>query len=271
MKLVTYHRDGETRAGSLEGETVVDLGPSMLDVLANGIPLDDDSSTRYALGDVRLLAPLPRPGKLLACAGNYQEHIAEGGGIAVDKTRSIPRLFIKPVTTLLGPDEPLRLPQLSREVDWELELGAVIGFDGAVAGYVIVNDVSARSIDWGIDRNVVEWDTFFDWLNGKWFDGFAPIGPWIATPDEIPDPHDLRLELRVNGEVMQSASTSQMIFGIDELVAFAGRITTLEPGDILATGTPAGVGFASQRYLAPGDVMEGTIEGLGVLRTPVVE
>jgi 2-keto-4-pentenoate hydratase/2-oxohepta-3-ene-1,7-dioic acid hydratase in catechol pathway len=267
---VTYDRDGEARAGSLEGETVVDLGPSMLEVLANGIAVADEGAARHAVRDVRLLAPLPRPGKLLACAGNYQEHITEGGGTAVDKARSIPRLFIKPVTTLLGPEEPLHLPQLSREIDWELEVGAVIGREGTIAGYVMLNDVSARSIDWGVDRDVVEWDRFFDWLNGKWFDGFAPMGPWIATPDEIPDPHDLRLELRVNGRVMQSASTSQMIFGIDELVAFASRITTLEPGDVIATGTPAGVGYASQTYLTAGDVMEGTIEGLGVLRTPVV-
>ena len=270
MRLVTYVREGEPRAGSIEGDTVVDLGPSMLEVLADGIGPADGEAPRHALADVRLLAPLPRPGKLLACAGNYQEHIAEGGGTAVDKGRAIPRLFIKPVTTVLAPGEPLRLPALSRAVDWELELAAVIGRDGAVAGYAMLNDVSARSIDWDVERDLVEWDRFFDWLNGKWFDGFAPMGPWIATPDEIADPNDLKLELRVNGEVRQSASTSQMIFRVDELVAFANRITTLEPGDVIATGTPAGVGAASHTYLEAGDVMEGTIEGLGVLRTPVV-
>jgi 2-keto-4-pentenoate hydratase/2-oxohepta-3-ene-1,7-dioic acid hydratase in catechol pathway len=270
MKLVTYLLEDEARAGYIEDETVVDLGSSLLDLLADGLEGHDGNGQTHPLSSVRLLAPLQRPGKILACAGNYQEHIKEGGGTAVDKTRAIPRLFSKPSTTVIGPDEPLRLPSLSREVDWELELAAVLGPRGSIAGYVMLNDVSARTIDWNVDRDVVEWDRFFDWLNGKWFDGFAPMGPWIATPDEIPDPQALHLELRVNDEVMQSASTAQMIFGVDELVEFASRFTTLEPGDVIATGTPAGVGYATRRFLEPGDVMEGAIEGLGILRTPVV-
>jgi 2-keto-4-pentenoate hydratase/2-oxohepta-3-ene-1,7-dioic acid hydratase in catechol pathway len=230
---------------------------------------------------VRLLAPIPRPPKVLAAAANYQAHITEAGLPEVDRTRIVPKLFLKPSSAVIAPGEPLRLPTISQDVDWELELGVVIGTRardlgvaealGAVAGYTIVNDVSARSLDWGLaDREPNDWNGFFDWLNGKWLDGFAPMGPWLLTADEVPDPGALEIELRVNGTVRQAGSTGQMIFGVPELVSFASRIMTLEPGDVIATGTPAGVGATTGDRLRDGDLMEGTISGLGTLRTPVV-
>jgi 2-keto-4-pentenoate hydratase/2-oxohepta-3-ene-1,7-dioic acid hydratase in catechol pathway len=134
-----------------------------------------------------------------------------------------------------------------------------------------VNDVTARTLDWGLtDREPNDWNGFFDWLNGKWLDGFAPMGPWLLTADEVPDPGRLDIELRVNGTVRQAGSTAEMIFGVAELVSFASRLMTLEPGDVIATGTPAGVGATTGDRLRPGDVMEGTVSGLGTLVTPVV-
>lgn len=235
----------------------------------------------HAQADVRIHTPIERPGKILAAAGNYQAHIDEAGGEKVDVTRRTPRIFIKPSSSLIGPGEPVVLPSVSHEVDWELELAVVIGtpakdvtVDQAldhVAGYTIMNDISARTMSWGVeDREVHAWDGFFDWLVGKWVDTFAPTGPWLVTTDEIPDPNALALKLELNGDVWQDASTGTMIFDCADLIAFISRSTTLEPGDIIATGTPAGVGVAVGRYLEPGDVMVGTIEGLGTLTTPVV-
>ncbi len=257
--------------------TLLESGPAAMEraraVVAEGrAPLVDG---------VRLLAPLARPPKLLAAASNYQSHITESGLPEVDKARIVPKLFLKPSSSIVGPDVPLVLPSVSDSVDWELELAAVIGtrcrdvsLDSAlevVAGYTIINDISARSMSWGLpDREPNAWNDFFDWLNGKWVDGFAPLGPWFVTADEIPNPQALELELRVNDELRQHANTSQMIFGVAELVSFASRFMTLEPGDMFATGTPAGVGATTRTYLVPGDVMTGTIEGLGSLTTPVV-
>ncbi len=300
MRLVTYD-DGSR--GPRSG-VVVDRpdGPAVLDLAdesAGTLPADlllviEGGETSLALArsiatgdrpappltDITLSAPLRRPPKFLATAGNYQAHIIEGGLPPVDKTRIVPKLFLKPSTTIIGPDVPLVLPGISDTVDWELELGVVIGRGGRdipletamdhVLGYTIINDVSARSMAWGLaDRESTNWDGFFDWLNGKWPDAFAPIGPWIVTADDIADPHDLAIELRVNDTVRQSGSTAEMLFRTDEIIAFASRFMTLEPGDMIATGTPAGVGDTTKTYLRSGDVMTGTIAGLGTLRTPV--
>jgi 2-keto-4-pentenoate hydratase/2-oxohepta-3-ene-1,7-dioic acid hydratase in catechol pathway len=303
MRLVTY-RAGERgpRAGVLVGDGsgarvadpadrsggrlptdlvgLLEAGPDALalarELVAAGPAADDP-----ALAEVELEAPIGRPPKLLAAAANYQAHIVEGGLPPVDRARIVPKLFMKPATTILAPGRPLRLPEVSPQVDWELELGVVIGTRvrdvpveralEAVAGYTIVNDVSGRTMDWGLpDREATHWDGFFDWLNGKWPDGFCPSGPWLVTADEVPDPQALAMELRVNGAVRQRGSTAEMLFSVADLVAFASRFMTLEPGDLIATGTPAGVGDTTRTYLAPGDVMEGRIERLGVLRTPVV-
>jgi 2-keto-4-pentenoate hydratase/2-oxohepta-3-ene-1,7-dioic acid hydratase in catechol pathway len=266
--------------GGLPKDLVTVLGQdnwkAQLDELVAAGPAPD-----FALSEVHICAPIAHPGKILAAAGNYQAHIDEGGGARVDTSRRTPRVFSKPSTTLVGPDDPVVLPAVSQEVDWELELAIVIGREAKevsvdraldyVAGYAVFNDVSARSMNWGIEnREVHDWDKFFDWLSGKWIDSFAPMGPWIVTSDEVPDPSALHLQLELNGEVWQSESTGAMIFDCRDLIAHCSRITTLQPGDVIATGTPAGCGVASGRFLQVGDVMVGTVEGLGTQRTHVI-
>ena len=302
MRIVAFRGDaGDARLGVLvtrDVEQVIDIATldsdaptDLVALLAQGPDalarierrLREVASTAPAvpLADVQLLAPIARPPTILAAAGNYQEHLVEGGAPRVDPERIVPKLFLKPLSTVLGPGEPFRLSPISRTIDWELELAAVIGRTcrdvaeadalEVVAGYSVINDISARSMEWGLaDRQPSDWNGFFDWLNGKWLDGSAPLGPWFVTADEIPDPQALTMELRLNGEVRQSAETSQMIFGVAQLIAFASRFMTLQPGDIIATGTPAGVGATTGTYLAAGDVMEATIQGLGTLVTPVV-
>jgi 2-keto-4-pentenoate hydratase/2-oxohepta-3-ene-1,7-dioic acid hydratase in catechol pathway len=299
MRLVTFHTgSGGARAGVVVARGGAD---EVIDIAAtdNGLPTDllalleagpaaldrvrgvaNGKAPGVPIDSVQLQAPITRPPKLLAAAANYQSHITESGAHEVDKSRIIPKLFIKPSSAIVDPGAALQLPSVSHTVDWELELAVVIGRRcrdvplgdalGVVAGYSIINDVSARTMDWGLDdREPSDWNDFFDWLNGKWLDGFAPMGPWLLTADEVTDPQALQLELRVNGEVKQHASTRDMIFGVAELVSFASRFMTLEPGDVFATGTPSGVGDTTGTYLRSGDVMEGTIDGLGVLRTPV--
>jgi 2-keto-4-pentenoate hydratase/2-oxohepta-3-ene-1,7-dioic acid hydratase in catechol pathway len=288
MKLVTFEIDGNVRHGVLQGEvdqgSVVDLGPG--DLLARiesgglGVELvAETSAARHDVSAVRLMAPLLRPPKLLALARNYQDHITEGGGQPVDKQRVVPKLFLKPSSAIIGPDQPLCLPTISHTTDWEVELAVVIGKRcrnvglqdalAAVFGYTIANDVSARTIDWGVERDSDRWNEFFDWLNGKWPDGFAPLGPYVLTADEIPDPQNLDLSLHLNGEQKQQSNTREMISTVAETIVFASRFMTLEPGDIIETGTPSGVGATSGTYVKSGDVMEARVEKLGTLRTPV--
>jgi 2-keto-4-pentenoate hydratase/2-oxohepta-3-ene-1,7-dioic acid hydratase in catechol pathway len=219
-------------------------------------------------GEARLLAPVPRPGKIVAVARNYAAHAAEQG----DRTRpSEPVLFLKAPTAVIGPDDAIVLPEASHEVDYEGELAAVIGRTAHgvaaahaldyVAGYTCANDVSAR------DFQGVRGQHFL----GKSCDTFAPLGPWLVTADEVPDPQRLRLRTRLSGATVQDASTAAMIFPVAELVAFASRLMTLEPGDVVLTGTPAGVGRARRppRWLAPGDRVEVDIEGVGRLESRV--
>lgn len=292
MRLVTYRRDGAVRHGRLapdgttgDADRLVELGDGDLTALVESVfPLTADAVPTgvggYAVTDVELLAPLLRPGKLLAAAANYQDHVTESGGPPLDKSRISPRLFLKPPTSIVGPNATVPLPDVSGEVDWEAELSVVIGrrarhigVDAAldvVCGYMTSNDVSARSIDLGYERDTDDkavW--FFDWLAGKWCDGFAPLGPWLVTADEVGDPQALSVELGVNGVTRQRASTRDMIFSVAELVAHASRLMTLEPGDVIMTGTPAGVGAATGDYLKPGDVMTVTVGGLGTLRNTV--
>jgi 2-keto-4-pentenoate hydratase/2-oxohepta-3-ene-1,7-dioic acid hydratase in catechol pathway len=296
MRIATYRgSDGKPRTGAVNGadgaERIVDLH----DATGGKVPQGDLlalleagalDAARGATGDgvplssVELLAPMARPPKLMAAAGNYQAHIIEGGAKPVDKTIIVPKLFIKPSSSVLAPGKPITLPSTSNTTDWELELGVIIGKRGKdipvedalsyVAGYTVINDVSARTSEWGLaSRNPSEWDLFFDWLNGKWPDGFAPTGPWVVTADEIPDPQALQMTLKVNGHEHQNASTGDMIFTVAELIAFSSRFMTLEPGDTYATGTPSGVGDATGTYLKDGDVMEAWVEGIGTLVTPV--
>src|SRR5258705_10089753 len=240
-----------------------------------------DGVGEFRLDDVELLAPLPRPGKLLAVAANYQDHVTESGAPPLDRSRLSPRLFLKPSTSIIGPGVAVELPAESTEVDWEAELAVVIGRRarrvdaeaalGVVAGYMNANDVSARSVDYGFPRDTDDravW--FFDWLAGKWFDGFAPLGPWLIPANEVGDPQDLQIDLLLNGSSRQHGSTKDMIFTVAELVAHASRLMTLEPGDVILTGTPSGVGAATGEYLKTGDEMAVSVGPLGTLITPVV-
>lgn len=292
MRLVSYVAGGALRHGSLAGpegeERVHDLGAGdLLALLERG----EDwlawarQATRAEgtpLAAVRLRAPLRRPPKLLALAGNYQEHVREGGVADVEKRHATPLLFLKPSSAIIGPGEPVHAPPISHAVDYELEIAVVIGRRckqvraadalDVVAGYMVANDISARSVDWGVDRSAITPRiAYFDWLNGKWPDTFAPLGPCLVTADEIPDPQALAMRLSVNGEVRQESNTGAMIFTVAETIAFCSRFMTLEPGDVILTGTPSGVGATTGTYLQPGDTMEAWIERLGTLVTPVGE
>ena len=220
-----------------------------------------------AASAVRLLAPVPRPGKVICIGLNYRDHAKEQN-VEPPKT---PIVFSKFSTAITGPEMPIRLGT-SQKVDWEAELAVVIGrrakgvkraeANDYVLGYACFNDISARDFQFADGQ----------WQRGKSCDTHGPFGPFIATTDEVKDPHALRIQLRVNGETMQDSSTAQMIFGVAELVEWISENITLEPGDVIATGTPPGVGFARKPsiYLKAGDVAEVEIEGLGVLRNPVV-
>jgi 2-keto-4-pentenoate hydratase/2-oxohepta-3-ene-1,7-dioic acid hydratase in catechol pathway len=228
---------------------------------------------------VQILAPIPRPPKVLALAGNFQEHIKEAGYAPVNKERITPRPFIKPSTCVIGPHQPVFLQRATQTTDWELELLIVVGRAGRyinvadamnyVAGYTIFNDISARTLEIAKGRDERNGDWFFDWLLGKWLDTYGPMGPYLVTTDEIPDPHNLTMKLYVNGKLMQDGNTSQMIFNVPETIAFMSNFITLEPGDVIASGTPSGVGATTGTYLKAGDVMRGEIEKLGSLVTPV--
>jgi 2-keto-4-pentenoate hydratase/2-oxohepta-3-ene-1,7-dioic acid hydratase in catechol pathway len=230
---------------------------------------------------VQLLVPVPRPNKLFLLAGNYADHIREGGGVAAERAETFPYVFLKPPsTTLTAPGRPVRVPSAAPDaVDWELELAVVIGRRckyvreadalSHVAGYTIVNDISQRKYRPNPGRKPRERDKFFDWLHGKWFDSFCPVGPCVTSADAVPDPQALKMTLTLNGEVRQDATTALQIFPVAAVIEFISRMCTLEPGDIISTGTPAGVGSSTGTFLKPGDVLRGTIERIGTLTTPV--
>ena len=234
------------------------------------------------LSSIRLLTPIPRPPKLLLLAGNYVSHIEEGGGVAVTRQKTFPYVFMKPIaTTLNHPGAPIPIPSISpNHIDWEVELGVVIGKRARgvtetealrhVAGYTVVNDISDRKFRPNPMRQLREGDSFFDWLHGKWHDGFCPVGPCIRSADSLPDPQQLRLTLKVNGDLKQNSSTAEQIFFVAAVVAFISSFVTLEPGDIISTGTPAGTGVATNTFLKVGDRMEAAIEGIGMLRNQMV-
>ncbi len=214
-------------------------------------------------------------------AGNYSAHIEEGGGRAEERANTFPYVFMKPpLTTLTHPGDPVKVPAVSPDhVDWELELGIIIGKQcksvseadalDYVAGYTVVNDISDRKFKPNPGRKAREKDGYFDWLHGKWHDTFCPMGPCVLPADELPDPQTLKLTLRVNGEVKQDSSTSEMVFPVASIVEFISSFVTLEPGDIISTGTPAGVGNTTGTYLHAGDVVDAEIEKIGVLHNPI--
>jgi 2-keto-4-pentenoate hydratase/2-oxohepta-3-ene-1,7-dioic acid hydratase in catechol pathway len=301
MRLASYKgSDGSARSAVVvkrgRGDQVIDLNeasggklPADLLTLLQGGDRALNAARKIAkgraegkaLGRVRLLAPLQRPGKLICIAGNFQKHIEEGGGQRVNKDIIVPKLFIKPSSAIIGPGEAVTLPPVAeKSTDWELELAVVIGKRGRdipysealdyVAGYSVINDISGRSMDWNVKgRTPGGFDEFFDWLNGKWIDGFAAWGPWITTTDDVPNPSDLAMELKVNEKVWQKGNTGDMIFNFAEIISFASQFMTWEPGDVIASGTLDGTGDAAGVYLKAGDTMYGTVGNLGTLVTPV--
>jgi 2-keto-4-pentenoate hydratase/2-oxohepta-3-ene-1,7-dioic acid hydratase in catechol pathway len=272
MKLVTYD-DG--KVGRIEGEEVVRLDvATMREYFERGGA--EDSGERTPLADARLRAPVV-PKKFFHTAGNFREHEEESKRVAWSHEIAPWIVFFQNVDAIVGPDEPIVYPEhLTEELDYELELAVVIGKDGKwfppdeamdyVAGYVIFNDITARDIQRREMRSGV-----FSFC--KAIDTFCPLGPWIVTPDEIPDPHDLSMMLRVNGETRQTSHSSRMSTTIREILSHYSPLG-YSAGDVLSTGTVSGVaGFsddAASLYLKPGDLIEAEIERIGVLRNPVV-
>lgn len=236
---------------------------------------------RVLIEDVKLLVPSPNPTKLLLLAGNYAKHIEEGGARAAERAQTFPYVFMKPpLTTLTHPGDPIVIPAVSPDfIDWELELGVVIGrrCKGAteadalsyVAGYTVVNDISDRKFRPNPERTQRDKDGFFDWLHGKWHDTFCPMGPCVLPADECADPQALHMTLKVNGNVEQDGSTSEMVFPVAAIIEFISSFVTLEPGDIISTGTTSGVGHAKGKFLRRGDQVDAAIDGIGVLTNPV--
>ena len=295
MKLITYSRNGSTSCGLLTDDGVIDVpsiwpgpnpprtiiqilqrGPSSLNQIAD---LAASTDIVTPLDQVSLLAPIPQPTKVIALAGNYSEHIKEAGlalGLSDSpRNTTTPRPFLMPATVVIGPHEQIPWPVYSEQIDYEIELAVVIGKKAkllspetaldAVAGYTIANDVSARSVTFKKARAERKWDEFYDWLNGKWADGFLPMGPYLLTRDEVADVQNLNMQLKVNDQPRQKANTAQMIYPVADIVSFLSHIMTLMPGDIIATGTPAGVAMATGNFLKPGDRLQCSIENLGTL------
>jgi 2-keto-4-pentenoate hydratase/2-oxohepta-3-ene-1,7-dioic acid hydratase in catechol pathway len=281
MKLCTFEQAGMLRPGVVLGEEVVDLtaaapelprdltallaaGPAALERARTAAA---KAAVRLPLASVRLAAPILRPPKLLAIGLNYADHVAESGL----EPPKLPTVFNKQSTCVTGPHDPVHLPRVSSALDYEGELGLVIGrrcrhvpksrAHEVIAGYLVVNDVTVR--DWQLRVPT--------WTMGKSFDTHGPLGPWLTTADEI-DPCGLRLRTWVNGELRQDSTTKQLIFDCAALVEHLSTAFTLEPGDVVATGTPGGVGIAMKppRLLQAGDVVRVEIEGLGMLENPVV-
>lgn len=246
-----------------------------------GLSAADRKSLTLPLNEVHLLVPVGRPSKILLLAGNYSAHIEEGGGRAEERARTFPYVFMKPPqTTLTHPGKPVKIPAVSpNHIDWELELGVVIGrkcygvseADALkyVAGYTVVNDISDRKFKPNPGRAQREKDGFFDWQHGKWHDTFCPMGPCVLPADELPNPQTLKMTLKVNGNVEQDSSTAEMVFPVAAVVAFISSFVTLEPGDVISTGTPAGVGHAKGKFLKSGDRLDAWIEKIGSLSNPV--
>jgi 2-keto-4-pentenoate hydratase/2-oxohepta-3-ene-1,7-dioic acid hydratase in catechol pathway len=285
MKLVTYRDDDRVAVGVVVGEAVVDLSlgddgyPDLTSLLRAGEQGLELARARALAGGgkplaliggagVELFAPIPRPGKFLGIGLNYAEHAAETGRTAPEH----PTVFAKMPTCVNRPGGAIVVPGVSREVDYEGELAFVIGRRcknvareealDVVAGYTVVNDVSVR--DW--QRRTSQFTL------GKSFDTHGPMGPWLVTADEVGDPHGLELRTWVDGELRQHSNTRELIFDIPTLVATLSTAFTLEPGDVIATGTPSGVGAAMSppRYLEPGSTVRIEIERVGVLENPVI-
>jgi acylpyruvate hydrolase len=284
MRLVTFEHHGQVRLGAQVGDSILDLnrvnpalpadiflllsaGASALG-LAREALASAGAETFISESNITLLAPIPRPGKILCIGHNYKGHI----GIGKTELPEYPNFFCKTSNTITGHQHPILVPRVTSQVDYEAELAVIIGKCGHdipeaeamdyVAGYSVFNDVSARDYQKRTSQ----------WFLGKSFDTFGPLGPALVTKDEVPDSHNLALELTVNGVTKQRTNTSDLIFNLPFLVSYLSQVMTLDPGDIIATGTPAKLPEAAnpQRFLEPGDVVEITIEKLGTLRNTVI-
>ncbi|HIL11244.1 MAG TPA: FAA hydrolase family protein [Candidatus Latescibacteria bacterium] len=314
MKLITYAAHGEQRVGAVVGDDniVVDLTAadralarkekrkphtffsSMLDLLGAGpkgisaakkaataaTGKKPNGKTIHALSKVRLRAPVPNPSKVLCLAGNYQDHIEEGGGKMELQDKETPRIFMKPpTTTVIGPGDKILIPPIAPSIDWEGELAVVIGRTAKgvkakdalkyVAGYTVMNDVSERDLKIKKRTDSRPRDEWFDWLNGKWLDTFGPQGPWIVTRDEIPDPQKLDISTYINGERKQHNNTGQMLYPVHKIIEYISAFITLEPGDLISTGTISGVGATTGTFMKPGDKVQIEISSIGVLKNSV--
>jgi 2-keto-4-pentenoate hydratase/2-oxohepta-3-ene-1,7-dioic acid hydratase in catechol pathway len=255
VRLATFLPPGrnEPQAGEVRGEEVHAFAAGTVrDRLAAGDRTPADGRA-YPLAEVTLLAPVPRPRAIFGIGRNYAEHAAELGNVLP----AAPLVFMKLPTSSVPPAGPVRPPAVVTQLDYEAELVAVIGADNKIAGWAVGDDVTARDLQ----------DAEEQWTRAKGFDTACPWGPWITTVDELPDPRGLRIESWVNGEQRQDANTDALIFGPEQLVAFIAETCTLEPGDLVLTGTPAGVGkgFDPPRYLEPGDTVRVEIERLGAI------
>ena len=286
MKLISYQSERGPRVAVALSEGIVDvqdadsrLPSDMLSLLAGGsdalaqaqqAAVAAPAEARLAVDAVKLLAPIPRPGKVICVGLNYKDHAKETGREPPEE----PVIFNKFPTAVIAPGEAIELPPQSEKVDYEAELVVVIGRTAKnvgeaealnyVAGYCCGHDVSAR--DWQVGKPGGQW------LLGKTFDTFAPLGPYLVTADEVGDPGQLTITFRLNGETLQDSHTSELIYPVPHLISYLSAVTTLEPGDCIFTGTPAGVGVARQPrvFLKPGDTAEVEIQKLGVLQNPVI-
>ncbi|HEX3662826.1 MAG TPA: fumarylacetoacetate hydrolase family protein [Acidobacteriaceae bacterium] len=278
MKLISFafFSDPTARPGLLVGDEILDLTPLGVPDTVSSIAvgpvalrqaLEMPETSRIARSGVRLLTPIPRPPRIFCVGLNYRDHAIE----AKMEIPKVPTIFLKLPSAVIGPEETVRIPAMTQQPDYEVELAIVIGKAGRdiprekwrehVFGYTILNDVSARDVQLATSQ----------WTLGKSFDTFCPIGPAIVSQDEIPDPHALDIRLSIGGEVLQHSNTRELIFKAPELIAYLSSITPLEPGDIISTGTPAGVGLGRtpKRWLQPGETMTAEVEGLGQLINPV--
>ena len=280
MKLVTYGESGRERIGAVAGDEIVDLRSAddalpgtVLGVLeADALEsvsraVDSGTGARTPLDGARLASPIPRPPKIVCVGLNYLDHATEQNVPLPEH----PLLFSKATSSVVGPCDDVVLPSESEQVDYEVELAVVIGRTATavsesdaydyIAGYTVANDVSARDIQFRQQQ----------WHQGKSYDTFCPMGPWLVTKDEIPDPNSLAVKLTLNGEVLQDSNTDNLIFNVPTLVSRISSAMTLHPGDVISTGTPAGVGvFRDPKILLKaGDYMETWVEGIGTLKNHV--
>ncbi|WP_431274061.1 fumarylacetoacetate hydrolase family protein [Variovorax ureilyticus] len=278
MKLVRYGNPGKEKPGLIDGDgklrdlsaVVKDIGPEQLsDAALAKLRKVKVDKLPLVKGKPRYGSPVANVGKFIAIGLNYADHAAESG-MPIPKE---PVVFTKAISCIQGPNDPVMLPKGSVKGDWEVELGVVIGTRARyvsqkdalnhVAGYCVINDVSER--EWQLERGLT-------WDKGKGFDTFGPIGPWLVTRDEVPNPQKLAMWLDVNGQRMQTGNTRTMIFNVAKLVSYVSQLNTLEPGDVITTGTPPGVGMGMKPpvFLKKGDVMTLGIEGLGEQRQEVI-